>query len=267
MAKRNILKKLTDHVSYKYHCKKIHTPLEDAVHQITQRRTDTGLLNEVQLFLKEDIPRHFICDNPVFYLSRYLATPDYETLLFINQIKSYEYRIVIGEDTADTLTSHSALKRNLLKLPIVTGYSKNGRPIIKYHRVGDINTQQGKQLQDVELFDGQNLVDYHHALCDRMFPENVKWVEESAWVNRHSRGQLVKLYESMLALLVTHGIMLEYYEPKETSFMQEVVLPAFNTTKKRFGYSPLIVPLEQSSLLHLPDPNSYPSAILNRNKV
>ncbi len=246
---------------YNYLRHKIHTSLDDAVHQINVRRRDFGLIKEIEAFLGNDIPEHFKLQKPIFYLSRHLATPDYETLLFARQVKPYNLPVIIGEDTTDILNSRNALKRNLMKMPVMTGHSKDGSAIMQHHRIGDLNEQQGKRLDEVTLLNGGSLVEFHHALGDKLLPKYVMRADESMWVSKHGRGKLSEIYENILALLITHGIMLEFYEYDEADFIQEIVLPAFKKNKARFGYSPLIAPLQQPQLMNLQDVNSYPKSV------
>ncbi len=247
---------------YKRLLDEIHTDLDDAVEIINERRKNQDLIKEVESFLNNDIPEHFKGEAPIFYLSRYLATPDYETLFFIDQVKKYNYPIIIGEDPKDKVTSYSSLKRNLLKLPIIVGESKNGAGIIQYRRVADQNSEQGKSFEEAMLLNGKKLTNLHTYLTKKLFPKNVRVVDESGWVNRHHRGELIELYEYMLALLLVHGIMLEVYEPDEIDFVQQVVLPAMKKTEKRFGHKPLLAPLVQKPSAKIADINSYPKNVL-----
>lgn len=268
MNKSNFLQRKIKEVKYRRLRERIQTELHEAVPEILRRREDLGLMKEVESFLENDVPEHFKGENPIFYLSRYLVTPDYETLLFVDQVQKYKFPIVIGEDNDDILTSHSTLKRNLLKLPIITGESKTGHGIVQYERIADLNTEQGKKIKEVQMLNGDSLTAFHHSIAKKLLPKHVLIKDESAWVDRHSRGELITLYESMLALLVVHGIMLEYYEIDEIDFLQEIVLPALKKTKTRFGYTPLIAPLKQSHSKKIRDYNSYPKAVkqyINQN--
>lgn len=253
--------KSREYLKFHYYFSKIRTPLEKAVAEIDKRREDTGLRKEVNDFLDSDIPLHFNGRQPIFYLSRYIATPDYETLKFYEMVKSYSFPIVIGEDTTDIFTTHSSLKRNLLKLPIVTGVAHDGSGIVRYKKIADFNSQQGKKLKNITLHDHSSLHSFHRKLCKRFLPKTISVVDESEWVTRHSRGELVKLYESLLPLFITHGIMLEQYETDEVDFLEEVVWPAFKATKKRFGLAPLIAPLNLRADKKILDLNSYPAPV------
>lgn len=248
-------------IKFKYYTKRINTSLDSAVDLIEKRRQDSELRKTVSDFLKSDIPLHFNGRLPIFYLSRYIATPDYETLKFYEQVKRHDFPIVIGEDTTDIFTTHSSLKRNLLKLPIVTGTAKDGSGILKYKNIADFNNQQGKKLRDITLHDHSSLYSFHRRLSKKFLPESIHVADESEWVNRHSRGKLLKLYEYLLPLFLTHGIMLEQYEPDEVDFLEEVVWPAFKNTKKRFGLTPLIVPLNLKTDKKIEDLNSYPAEV------
>lgn len=262
MPKNSFIQRRLQNLLYKWSLYQINTPLQQAVDTIKKRRKDASLCKEISNFLKGDIPAHFTGSMPVFYLSRYIATPDYETLQYVEQVQKYNLPIIIGEDTTDIFTSHSSLKRNLVKLPIVTGTTKNGSGIVEYATMANFNTEQGKKMKEVMLFNGQNLPTFHNNLAKKLFPPAVQIVDESAWVDAHSRGKLVKLYEDLLALFIVNGIMLECYEPDEIGFLQEVVIPAYRTTKKRFGYTPLIVPLEENYPKKIQDVNSYPATVL-----
>ena len=244
-------------MKFKYLQNKINTPLEKALKENEKRRKNTELQQAVGDFLKDDVPKHFNQQQPIFYLSRYMATPDYETLHYCNRVPKNGWPVIIGEDTADIFTSHSSLKRNLVKLPIVSGQAKNGDGIVRYITIADFNCHQGKPFKGVTLYNQMALTDFHKRLCAQFLPKNVLVVDESTWVDRHSRGQLVELYEKLLPLFLVHGIMLEQYELDELDFLEAVVIPAREATIKRFGYAPLIAPLEVQHSKKIVDLNSY----------
>jgi len=268
MHRQNFLQKNLELLKFKYLHNKINTPLKRAVKENRSRRENPELKRAVCDFLKDDIPQHFNGEQPIFYLSRYVATPDYETLHYSKQVQETGWPVVIGEDTDDIFTSHHSLKRNLVKLPIVSGLAKNGDGILRYINTADFNSQQGKPLKGVTLHNQMSLTDFHKKLCAQFLPKNILVVDESAWVDRHSRGELVKLYEKLLPLFLVHGIMLEQYEPDELNFLEAVVIPARETTKNRFGCAPLIAPLEVKVSKKVADINSYsPEVGVYVNKI
>jgi len=257
MRQQTFFQKNLELLKFKHLHNKINTPLKRAVRENQRRRANPELKQAVCDFLKDDIPKHFSEKQPIFYLSRYIATPDYETLHYYNLVQKTDWPVVIGEDTSDIFTSHHSLKRNLLKLPIVSGLAKNGDGILRYITTADFNSQQGKPLKEVTLHNQMSLHDFHKKLCAQFLPKRITVVDESAWVDRHSRGRLVELYEKLLPLFLVHGIMLEQYEPDELDFLEAVVIPAREATIKRFGYTPLIAPLEVKYSKKIIDLNSY----------
>jgi len=261
MSKKNVFRNIVEVARFNYLLYRVQTPLHKAVKESRRRQKDTALRQAVSDFLNEDIPVHFNGTQPVFYLSRYIATPDYETLSYYEQVSRYNLPIVIGEDTTDIFTAQSSLKRNLLKLPIVSGISKDGSGILEYNTIGDFNSQQGIALDDLKIHNNMNLVAFHKKLCGRFLPSEIFVVDESEWVSRNSRGDLIRLYERMLALFLVHGIMLEQYELDEIDFLESVVWPAMQLTKKRFGHTPLIASLQLKYSKKITDLNSYPAKV------
>lgn len=79
----------------------IFTPIDEAVAEIQRRRRDLPLVKKVQEYLSGDIPEHFTYSKPIFYLSRHIATPNYETLRFIELTQNYDLPRVIGIDPKD----------------------------------------------------------------------------------------------------------------------------------------------------------------------
>jgi hypothetical protein len=261
MQRQSFFQKNLNLLKFNYLHNKINTPLTEAIEENQKRRENSELKQAVCDFLKDDIPQHFTGTQPIFYLSRYIATPDYETLHYFNQVQKTNWPVVIGEDTADIFTSHHSLKRNLVKLPIVSGLAKNGEGILRYITTADFNSHQGKPLKRIKLHNQMTLTDFHKKLCAQFMPKNIQIVDESAWVDRHSRGELVKLYEKLLPLFLVHGVMLEQYEPDELDFLEAVVIPARKATIKRFGHTPLIAPLDVKSSKKVADINSYSSEV------
>ena len=161
MKKQRFLQQTIDTIQLKLILLKVQTPLRKAVGQIEARNKDEGLRKEVSDFLGGDVPPHFEAENPIFYLSRYLATPDYETLYYYKLVGPYSWPVVIGEDKTDKFTGQSSLKRNLMKLPIVEGVSKNGAGILKYENIADFSENQGKKISEISLRNGQPLISFH----------------------------------------------------------------------------------------------------------
>jgi len=235
--------------------------VETAVNEIERRRNDPDLIKRVEDYLQNDIPEHFSRSKPIFYFSRHLATPNYEVAHVIEMTKLYKYNLVVGEDHKGIFVSNNELKISLGKLPVVKGVSKTNDEIIENMTIIDFATSQGKAMDEISTKFGQSLPDFHHDLFKFVYPENPELVDESAWIDRNDRNNIVEQYKKILALLCVHGVMLESYVPEELKFVTEVVSPAFKTVERAIGVRPLIVEHISPELEVTRNWNSYPNNV------
>jgi len=142
---------------------------------------------------------------------------------------------------------------------VVKGLSHNADEIIEYFTIINFAAGQNKPLKDIVTKTGENLVDFHRNLFAETKFTDVQVVDETEWVDKHSRDNIHKQYKHMLALLCVHGIMLESYTPDEYQFVQEVVYPAFTEIEKEIGIRPLIVEHIPPELEVTRNWESYPS--------
>ena len=240
---------------------KFFTPLEEAVLEIKRRREDKDLIKKVEDFFNTDIPEHFMGPDPICYLARHIATPNYETLHFIDIAKSTKLPIVIGLDVKDKFVTNNALKRALGKMPVQKGAARSGDEIIEHFTIIDFATAQGRQLKDIVTKFDQNLVDFHLQLLREVYPTGITLVDESDWVDRNHRGNILEHYKKMLALLIVHGVMFETYPPEEYQLVKETPEPAFDFIQEYFGCTPLIYNHISPEAENLRDWNAYPSVI------
>jgi hypothetical protein len=245
---------------------KFFTPLPEAVAEIERRRKDPELRRKVEAYLHGDIPEHFTYSKPIFYLSRHIATPNYETLRFIELTEHYELPRVIGVDPFDKFTSNNVLKRSLGKMPVTKGVSRNGDEIIENFTVVDFLKYDGEMLRDVKTTFGEPLLDFHTNLFREIYPTKGMIINEAKWVDNHHRGALVPEYIDVLSLLITHGIMFEFYEPEDREFVQQVLEPTFNFVTSIYGVKPLIVNLVDAEIANTRNWNGYPSVIYQHIK-
>ena len=223
--------------------KKFFTPTDEAVLEIMKRRTDLPLKNHVEDYLCGDIPEHFNGKDPILYFSRHVASPNFETIRYIELSNPYDKPIIIGQDTNDKFVSNNCLKKALGKLSVLKGSSHNGDEIIENFTILNFNENLGKKLCDVKICNGTSLIDFHTKLFRRVCGYEVELIDESVWIDRNHRGDLRAYYEKLLALLITHGIMFEFYEEddeEEEEFIMNIFEPAFKKVEKIFGCKPLI---------------------------
>ncbi len=237
------------------------TPFDEAVEIAKERRQNPALMAAVEHFLQGDIPEVFTGPEPIFYLSRHVATPNYETLRYIAMTKDHAFPTVIGQDPLDKFVSNNILKRALGKLSVTKATSRNGDEIVEHFTVLDFAKVQGKRFCDITTVGGDNLVGFHNELLRQIYPNDVVLSDESAWINRQHRGKLYEHYVQYLSLLVAHGIMIEDYVPEDYEFITEVLMPAMDTVTKMFGHKPLICPRSPTHAALERNWVGYPSAL------
>lgn len=237
------------------------TAEKEAIKELKRRREDKALLRKVYDFLNGDIPEHFSREKPIVYLARHIATPNYETLRFVELAKQHKLPIVIGMDKRDKFVSNSILKKPLGKMPILKGTARNGDEIIENFTIINFDSAQGKPLESIYTNSGEKLVDFHTRLLKQVYDKDVELIDESEWIDRNERGNLLEHYKRTLALLIAHGVMYEFYEDKEYSFVEKILKPAFEFCENYFGERPLICNLVDENIANQRDWNSYPSVI------
>lgn len=258
-------------VSYPYFAHKADeaeflTEYTEALRILEGRQSDTALREKVTQYLGGDIPSHFKSD-PVLYLARHVATPNFETLRFMSLLEPLGMPIVISQDKKDTFSSANVLKKALGKLPICTRItSKEGRFYEQFENISiiDFNTAQGKPLDSIHTLWGESLIDFHTQLFEVVSPHAPVIVDDSSWIDTHHRGNLLEHYKHFLALFLVHGILFEDYiieDEEEESFKKNVLVPAFSYIEKEFGIRPLIVQLLPTSVESTQFWLSYPTRV------
>ncbi len=239
----------------------IFTPLPEALSLIHVRRQNSELMESIRDFLGFDIPSHFDQSDPILYLCRHIATPNFEAMRFIEIGKPLKLPLVIGEDSKGTFFGNNVLKRALGKLPIVKGIARNHDEIIENFTVIDFAEAEGRPLNTIQTNCNGSLIDLHHDLFSHIYETGITIVDEADWIDRHHREDLLEQYKHLLALLVAHGVMFESYPPEESRLVEEVLLPAFDFITERFGHKPLIYELIDGPLEETRDWNAYPSVL------
>lgn len=237
------------------------TPKNQAIEEIKKRRKDKELVKKVSNFLDGDIPAHFNQEKPILYLSRHLATPNYEALKFIEIGKPLGLPLVIGQDTKGIFTSNNEMKRGLGKLAVTKGVSRTLDEIIEYFTLVDFSTEQGKSLCEVKTKAGISLIELHAKLLRKIYPNTVKICDESDWIDRNYRDNLLKQYENMLALMTVYGVMFETYTESETNFVNDILIPSFKNVEQKIGVRPLIVELINDEIEMTRNWEGYPSVL------
>jgi hypothetical protein len=241
-----------------------YTSLPCAVALLEQRRSDRALLSRIERFFNGDLPEH-LRGAPVLYLARHVATPNFETVAFLDACRSLQFRAVVGQDPKDKFVSHNSLKRSLGKLPVVKGMARTGAEIIEHVTVLNFNRAQGRPLKELTTFAGTSLVEFHNGLFPFVHSTVPSIYDDGPWVDRHHRKDLLEHYKHWLALFVAHGVWFEYFlphDPHEQRFVSRVLEPAFEYVVRTFGHAPLITPLVGPEAIGCRNWEAYPRGAL-----
>jgi hypothetical protein len=242
------------------------TPLPDAIAELHRRRTDPKLREAVRAFLGDDVP-DYCCDEPILYLARHIATPNFETCRFRHLTAETGMKTVIGQDTNDLFVSRNPLKRALGRLPIYLGKTGEGGAE-RFQKVSiiDFNSSDGKPFKDVRTLWGQSLAEFHTELSHQFLQGELQIVDDADWISRNGRGNLLEHYKRFLALFIVDGILFEDYlaeDRDERAFIRNVLRPAFAHIERKFGVAPLITHLTTTTIESEMFWYAYPKEVLD----
>lgn len=124
----------------------------------------SSIISDV-LPLKSDIPYGVLC--------RQVATARIEEVSFSVLCKMFGLKSLDLTYNEDAFSTSNRDKVHLLKLPVITGHSKNGQPIVKYQKIVDF-PQTGKLLNKISIDgNGTNLPKYHRLLRMKTFGDDI----------------------------------------------------------------------------------------------
>lgn len=222
----------------------MYTSLEEAKSEIWRRWNNKELRRRVEEYLGGDIPKEFQ-QEPRGFLARFIVTPNFEFCNFAKLSSFLNILPVAGEFRSDQFRSINADKKHLGKLSIYHGenpFTCSQRAEVTEYKILDFANSEGKVIEKLNTVWGQNFVEFHHHLTDKML-KGFESIDLSDWLARHG-GHPGAFYSKLLALFVCHGVQFENYhqEGHEAKFTQDIVRPAFQAVANHFGVKPLIVP-------------------------
>lgn len=229
------------------------TPYERALEEIEVRAGNIQLRAMVEEYLNHDLPECF-GQEPVLYLARHVATPNFETLRFLHLLEPLDFDVVISQDSRDRFVPTNPLKKALGKLPVCTRVKQTGTEYAEIYQnvtIVDFATASGKPLCDIKTLWGESLISFHTSLFSVLTKSDVRITDDADWIDRNGRGSLLDHYKKFLALFLVHGVLFEDYlveDKDEAYFKNEILGPAFNFIEETFGFRPLIVQLTPTSI-------------------
>lgn len=240
----------------------------EAIEELRRRQWDPSLKRRVETLLNGDIP-DYLKGDPIFYIARHVATPNFEMLRFVHLFGDLGYKAVISEDSRGLFVSQNLIKRALCKLPICKRVSQKDKKInelYRYMTIADFSKIDGAIFSEIKTFWGEDLIAFHNRLFKEFGIKNISFPDDADWIDRHHRGNLQEHYKKQLLLFVVHGIFFENYnlnDEHEIHFIREILRPACKYVEESLGYKPIIAqifPTEPESYNFW---ISYPLKVMN----
>ena len=244
----------------------VYTSLDDAMKQIEHRKNNESIDNYLKKTLPHGVPK-VMKDKKSVVLFRHIATLNYEILRFISLTSvTDKFQQLILEYSADKFTNRNEGKFFLGKMSFVKGRNRNNEILFENQNIINFNSSNSKSISSVKTLWGQSLVDFHHELFFKAFPElKDHMFDLSRWIIENG-DEAKKYYKFFLSLFLKHGMLFENFllENNELIFTKDIILPAIMEIEKETGLRPLIVALEPTDI---EDSKFWLSLPYNQKKV
>lgn len=224
----------------------VYSDLKTIQSELEKRKNDAKLAKRLDDFWAENRPHFIDCSSQYAFFSRPVATPNIETMCFVDNAKNFLLTPLIVE-YPDKFVSKNNEKRFLGKLAILNASDNPLKsPHYTYKRIVDFNAWDGKQIADVRTIDSQSLIEFHHNLFNARFPElRHSVIDFSDWF-KLVRSKYHLYYLGYLSLFIRNGVLFENFlfgNSDENTFVQDKVLPSIIEIEHLFGVKPLIYPI------------------------
>ena len=200
----------------------------------------------VEWFANEGFELPFPVIPNMAVLGRHVATCRYEDLVYKLMAESAGLTPTWMEYTGDKFVTCSSVKKSLLQPFTCDGKGRAGGWRTRKMKLANPHCWDGKNISDVILQDGTNLVKWHHNHQDAIMGDVVRY-DSTNWLKQFPRGAS-EYYPYYLAAFVAHGVLFEDYHGGESgdeldSFTTDVFQPAWDRVVREIGIAPIIVPL------------------------
>jgi hypothetical protein len=229
----------------------LYTPLSTALDLLAKRRRGKARRRQGS-WLPVELP---CAERGYAFLSRWFATPNFETLHFLRVARNSGLQPVIEEYHGDKFVGHNPMKHALacLRFQVPEGNGLERLQVIDW-------AQQGRPMRQLLTLGGHPLSKFHREWMHRVVPERERpYIFECSAQYERISGCVHAYYRTLLRLCVADGILFEDFLPDATElpFTQAVVLPAFRAIQEEIGCRPLIARLCPSGTAHDSRWNSY----------
>lgn len=232
----------------------MYTTGQEARQELLRRREDYGLKNRVEAFLG-NLPNGFPRE-PFAGSLPHVASARLYDFCFREEARKIGLQSWWFEYLTDEFNPNNPDKNGLWKLRVLSGYGrKGGARVHKVNIVGDPHRYRKKRINDLLTLRGESVVEFHHRLHRKAFPED-NVLDMSSWI-KSCGGKAERYYPSTLCLFIWHGILFDDFHaqiPGLDEFRERLVIPSFERVKREIGVPPLIVRLKwEPSLDWYPD--------------
>lgn len=193
--------------------------------------------------LPESLSRYI--SGPTAIFARHVASPNYEMLWFIRLARRHGFNPLVIEHASDRFTRHNPAKRALVSIPIVTGRSRNGQPILRRQSILDPAAAEGQRLDEIITQTGEPLLGYHHRKLAKLLGTDTPNVTDLREVISPSTIDPASYYQEFFAMLSGHLVLLEDFvaDDQTAKFFQNIIEPAWRSAISRTGRRPQIARL------------------------
>jgi hypothetical protein len=219
----------------------MYTPLEEAKVEVWKRWKDAGLRRRVIEYVTH-LPDGY-GSEPCAVLSRYIATPNFETHRFQEIAEQSGIKMICDVFPHDKFCSVNTEKYHLAEMKFYPGNEKNNGTQTSNVRLVTIHEVESKPFSQLTTQCGNNFVKFHNRLFCLYFSA-ILIVDTSTWINKFGKN-LSEYYDHYFALFICHGILFENFllTGNEKDLTKKIVQPAFRKIYEHFGLKPLIVRL------------------------
>lgn len=215
-------------------------------HELVERSNNIGLKSNIESFIKE-VPT-FLQGNekPIAILARHVATPNFEAFHFVQTAQEMGFLPVVWQFSGDTFCTKNPDKADLGRLRVYKGKQTSAdgtrQDLCQKMRVIDMEKNERKPINAITARNGENFVEMHNRLFQKHLPQAIIW-DSTEWLMLHGTNAK-EFYIYFLSLFISHAVLFENFLTvgQEVPFVQDVVRPAINGLKQRFGFSPIIIP-------------------------
>ncbi len=162
-------------------------------------------------------------NRPRAVLSRSIGTPNFEVDYFLDLVKETKLKPLILEYN-DKFVAKNKDKYHLCRMFFYRVLKNQNVIFFNTEKIINFNTEEGKIFSKIQTLWGENIIDFHHNLLYKKFPNlRGKIFDFSDWFNS-TRYFSKQYYLYFLALFVCHGVLFENFligDKEESSFIKK----------------------------------------------